>query len=124
LVLRGMLVAALVGTMLHVMTLGAAAQAAPVIDPEVRGRVALGRARVLVELQVSEAPSPEQRADAIAQAQETVMSRLPQAHATLVHRYTFIPMLALEIDATALRALETMTDIVAAVKLDRPMKPQ
>ena len=34
------------------------------------------------------------------------------------------PMLALEIDAIALRALETMPDVVAAVKLDRSLKPQ
>jgi hypothetical protein len=106
------------------MTLGAGAQTTPMIDPDVRGRVDVGRARVLVELQVGEAPAPEQRAEAIAQAQEAVMSRLPWTHATLVRRYTSIPMLALEIDATALRALETMTDIVAAVKLDRAMKPQ
>jgi hypothetical protein len=119
-----MFVAALVGSILHVMAFGAGAQIAPVIDPEVRGRVAVGRVRVIVELQVGEASAPEQQAEAIAQAQETVMSRLPQAHAALGHRYTSIPMLALEIDATALRALETMTDLVAAVKLDRPMKPQ
>jgi hypothetical protein len=31
---------------------------------------------------------------------------------------------ALEIDAIALRALETMPDVVAAVKLDRSLKPQ
>jgi hypothetical protein len=124
LVLRGMLVAALFGYILHVMTLSAGAQIVPVIDPDVRGRVDVGRARALVELQVGEAAVPEQRAEAIARAQEAVMSRLPRTHATLVRRYTSIPMLTLEIDATALRALETMTEIVAAVKLDRAMKPQ
>jgi hypothetical protein len=33
-------------------------------------------------------------------------------------------MLALEIDATALHALETMTHIVVGVKLDRMVRPQ
>jgi hypothetical protein len=33
-------------------------------------------------------------------------------------------MLALEIDAAALQALEAMTDVVAGVKLDRPVRPQ
>jgi hypothetical protein len=33
-------------------------------------------------------------------------------------------MLALEIDATALLALEKMTDVVVAVKSDRTMAPQ
>ena len=103
-VLRGTLVAALFGYILHVMTLGAGAQILPVIDPDVRGRVDIGGARALVELQVGEAAVPEQRAEAIAQAQEAVMSRLPRTHATLVRRYTSIPMRALEIDATALRA--------------------
>ena len=119
-----MLVAALVGCMLHVLTLGAGAQTVPVIDPEVRGHVDAGRARVLVELQVGETDVAEQRAGAIAQAQDAVISRLPLSHATLVRRYQSIPLLALEIDATALRALETMPDLVAAVKLDRAMKPQ
>ncbi len=118
-----MLVAALVGCMLYALTLGAGAQTAPVIDPEVRGHADAGRTRVLVELQVGETV-PEQRAEAIAQAQQAVMSRLPRSHATLVRRYLSVPLLALEIDATALRALETMPDIVAAVKPDRAMKPQ
>ena len=96
-----MLVTALVGYILHVMTLGA--QTTPAIDPDVRGQVDVGRARVLVELQVGEAPAPE---EAIAQAQEAIMSRLPRTHATLVRRYTSIPMRALEIDATALRGLD------------------
>ena len=122
-VLRGMLVAALVGCTLYALTLGAGAQTVPVIDPEVRGHAGAGRTRVLVELQVGETV-PEQRVEAIAQAQEAVMSRLPPSHATLVRRYSSIPLLALEIDATALRALETMPDVVAAVKPDRPAKPQ
>jgi len=118
-----MLIAALVVCMLYALTLSAGAQTVPVIDPEVRGPADAGRTRVLVELQIGTIV-PEQRAEAIAQAQEAVMSRLPRSHATLVRRYLSVPLLALEIDATALRALEAMPDIVAAVKLDRATKPQ
>jgi len=41
-----------------------------------------------------------------------------------VRRYASIPMLALEIDAMALHALETMPDVIAAVTLARSLKPQ
>ena len=75
-------------------------------------------------LQVPESGEEGQRADAISRAQDTVLARLPHGHASVVRRYTSIPMLALEIDEIALRALETMPDVVAAVKLDRPRKPQ
>jgi len=94
------------------------------VDPEVRALVASGRARVLVMLQVSETSDEAQRADAIGRAQDAVLARLPRPHASVMRRYASIPVLALEIDATALQALETMTDIVAAVKLDRAVKPQ
>jgi len=95
------------------------------IDPEVRQLIRAGRARVIVMLQVSEGGSDEaSRAEAIVRAQDTVVSRLPQSHAVVVRRYTSIPMLALEIDATALLALETMTDVIVAVKPDRPLTTQ
>ena len=94
------------------------------IDPDVRELVRAGRARVLVTLRVGESGEEARRAEAIDRAQETVLSRLPQSHASVVRRYTSIPMLALEIDATALLALETMTDVVIAVKSDRTMTPQ
>jgi hypothetical protein len=94
------------------------------IDPDVRELVRAGRARVLVTLRVGESGEEARRAEAIGRAQETVLSRLPQSHASVVRRYTSIPMLALEIDATALLALETMTDVVIAVKSDRTMTPQ
>ncbi len=99
-------------------------QAGPLIDPEVRALVRAGRARVLVTLQVAETGDQAQRADAIVRAQDAVLARLPQPHASVVRRYASVPLLALEIDATALQALETMTDVVASVKLDRAMKPQ
>ncbi|HYR39036.1 MAG TPA: hypothetical protein VEW27_07740 [Methylomirabilota bacterium] len=94
------------------------------VDPEIRALVRVGRARVLVTLQVAETSDPAQRADAIGRAQDAVLARLPSTHASVVRRYESIPLLALEIDATALRALETMTDVVAGVKLDRAVKPQ
>jgi hypothetical protein len=96
----------------------------PVIDPEVRALVRAGRARVLVMLQVPETSDQAQHGAAIGRAQDAVLARVPQPHASLVRRYASIPILALEIDATALRALETMTDIVAGVKLDRALMPQ
>ena len=99
-------------------------RADPLVDPEVRALVRAGRARVLVMLQVVETGDQAQRADAIARAQDVVLARLPQPHASVVRRYESVPLLALEIDATALRALETMTDVVASVKLDRVVKPQ
>lgn len=95
-----------------------------VIDPEVRTLVRTRGTRVLVILQVDETSDQQRRADAIGRAQDAVLSRLPQAHATVVRRYTSVPMLALEIDETALRALETMTDVVGGVKLDRTLVPQ
>jgi hypothetical protein len=94
------------------------------IDPDVRELVRAGRARVLVMLQVRESNDDARHAEAIGRAQDSVLSRLPPSHASVVRRYTSVPMLALEIDATALLALETMTDVVAAVKSDRTMTPQ
>ena len=103
---------------------GGISSAGLMIDPDVRELVRAGRARVLVTLRVGESGEEARRAEAIGRAQETVLSRLPQSHASVVRRYTSIPMLALEIDATALLALETMTDVVIAVKSDRTMTPQ
>jgi hypothetical protein len=99
-------------------------RASPLIDPEVRAQVSAGRARVLVMLRVTETDDQGRRADAIGRAQDTVLARLSQLHASVVRRYASVPMLALEIDATALRALETMSDVVAGVKLDRAVKTQ
>ena len=99
-------------------------QTETVIDPEVRALVAAGRARVLVVLRVGETSDQDQRADAISRAQDAVLSRLPRGHVSVLRRYTSVPLLALEIDATALGALETMTDIVAGVKPDLTRRPQ
>ena len=99
-------------------------QAELVIDPSVRSLVQSGRARVIVTLQVGANASEAQRAQAISRAQDSVLARLPHSHASVVRRYTSVPMLALEIDATALHALETMTDVVASVAPDSTVKPQ
>jgi hypothetical protein len=96
----------------------------PLVEPEVRALTSVGRARVFVMLQVPETADQGQRASAIGRAQDAVLSRLPQSHASVVRRYASVPMLALEIDETALRALERMSDVVAGVKLDRTVKPQ
>ncbi len=101
-----------------------APQSDVLVDPEVRAQVSMGRTRVFVMLQVPETGGQSQRIAAIGRAQESVLARLPQSHASVVRRYASVPMLALEIDAAALQALEAMTDVVAGVKLDRPVRPQ
>ena len=101
-----------------------APQSDVLVDPDVRTQVSTGRTRVFVMLQVPETGDQAQRAAAIGRAQESVLARLPQSHASVVRRYASVPMLALEIDAAALQALEAMTDVVAGVKLDRPVRPQ
>jgi hypothetical protein len=98
----------------------AGSPAGPRIDPEVRTRLQTGPVRVLVELRVDAAGDPA----AIARAQDAVLARLPREHATVARRYASIPLLALEIDQAALPALESMTDSVAAVKLDGLARPQ
>jgi len=100
------------------------AQAELVIDPNVRALVQAGRARVLVTLQVGETANETLREQAIQRAQDAVLARLPSSHASVVRRYTSIPMLALDIDAAALHALESMTDVVVAVTSDSRLKPQ
>ena len=94
------------------------------VDPEVRALASVGCARVIVILQIPETADQVQHAGAIGRAQEAVLVRLPQRHASLVRRYDSIPVLALDIDATGLQALEAMTDVVVSVTLDRVVKPQ
>ena len=98
------------------------AAGAPVIDPDLPSLIGDGRARVLVELRLGDARGDV--GQAIARAQDTVVARLPQSHATVVRRYASVPMLALEIDATALRALGAMTDVVVRVRPDTTTRPQ
>jgi hypothetical protein len=100
------------------------ASAASLVDPDIRALVRSGRVRVLVLLRVPVESDEARRAAAIGRAQEALLSRLPEAHASVTRRYASIPMLGLEIDASALSAIETMPDIVASVTLDRPVMPQ
>lgn len=100
------------------------ASTSSLVDPDIRALVRSGRVRVLVLLRVPEDSDEARRAAAIRRAQEALLSRLPEAHASVTRRYASIPMLGLEIDASALSAIETMPEIVAGVKLDRPVMPQ
>jgi len=79
---------------------------------------------VIVELRFDESGGANQRPEAIARAQDALLSRLPQSHISVARRYTSVPLLALEIDATALAALEAMPDLVVSVKPDRRSKTQ
>ncbi|HEY3068173.1 MAG TPA: hypothetical protein VGL09_20455 [Methylomirabilota bacterium] len=95
-----------------------------VIDPDVPSLSGDGRTRVLVELRIGEAADPSDMGHAIMRAQDAVLARLPRTHATVIRRYASIPLLALEIDATGLRALSAMTDVVARVRPDTTARPQ
>ena len=101
-----------------------AAQREVSIEPDVRAQVSSGRARVLVELRIDDVGNPERRGEAIIWAQDTVLTRLPQAHASVTRRYASIPLLALEVDAVGLGTLETMGDVVASIRLDRTVRTQ
>jgi hypothetical protein len=98
-----------------------ASQSAPVVDPRIPVLLEAGRVRVLVELRAGDATD---RVDAIAKTQDRVLVRLPANHAAVTRRYATIPMLALEIDRTALEALEMMGDVVIGVKPDLTAPPQ
>jgi hypothetical protein len=90
----------------------------PVIDPAVRAMPSGSSARVLVELRARTAdPS------AVSDAQNEVLRRLAGTGARLARRYTTAPLLALEIDATALARLEEMTGLVIRVRPDRIAPP-
>ena len=92
----------------------AASDDGPVVDPEVRGAIGGGPIRVLVDLRASSSdPS------AIASVQDEVLRRLVGTGARVARRYSSAPMLALEIDASALTRLEAMRDIVVRVRADR-----
>ena len=95
----------------------------PEIDPAV-GPGAVRRIAGIVELRVPPGGEPAAREVAIARAQDMVLARLPESHAAVARRYASIPMLALEIDRTALGALEAMADMVVSVKADGVVRPQ
>lgn len=108
------------------------AETGPMIDPHVRTAVAAGRARVVVDLRVPGGTTPEgdlspadaaARRNAIAAAQQSVVSRLSGTDFSVSRRYTSVPQLALEIGADALLALERMGDLVISVRADRAVPP-
>ncbi len=90
----------------------------PVIDPDVRAAVRDGTVRVLVDLRVS--PTD---ASAIGRVQDETLRRLAGTGARLGRRFSTAPLLALEIDASALARLDAMGDIVARVRADRITLP-
>jgi hypothetical protein len=99
-----------------------------VIDPAVRTEVARGPVRVLVELRVGDAaasggPGTAALERAIAAAQQGVLGRLTGTCFTVVRLYATVPLLALEIGADALLALEGMDDLVSRVQPDRLRRP-
>jgi hypothetical protein len=116
---------AVFATLLHAATLGPlmaadAPTSGPVVDPDVRTQVAAGRSRVVLELRVESRQDPS----AIAAVQDQVLAVLPQGHAVLARRYTSVPLLALEIDAEALRTLERLGDAIVRVRADALKRPQ
>lgn len=95
----------------------------PVIDAEVRELVRHGRARVLVELRVArEANGPAPRPEAIETVQRKVIARLAGTQAAIVRQYASIPLVALEIDVSALARLELMADLVVRVRPDTRLR--
>ena len=131
---RVLLAAALLAAHSPVGSLTAvAAEPAPVVDAGVRGAVAQGRARVIVELRVPGGVQPEgtlagpgavaAQRSAIASVQAEVLARLGGTAFFLVRRYASTPHLALEIAPDALAALETMGNLVARIVRDLPRAP-
>jgi len=86
----------------------------PVIDPDVRTAVRAGVVRVLVDLRVTAAGPSE-----IGSAQDEALRRLAGTGARVTRRFSSAPLLTLEIDAPALSRLESMSDLVARVRMDR-----
>ena len=109
------------------------ADTSAMIEPEVRTAVTAGRARVLVELRILGGTRPEgelptadavsAQRHAIAAVQQSVLSRLTGTNFSVGRRYTSVPLLALEIGADALAALEAMGDLVVSLRADRAMPP-
>ena len=99
-----------------------------VVDTAVLEAVAAGRARVIVELNISGGFSPvgeltEKRAraqtEAIAASQETVLLKLAGTDAELIRRQQTAPFLAFELGANALEVLRSMPELVIRIFEDR-----
>lgn len=107
---------------------------AQVIDPAVRTAVAAGPARVIVELRVTPAFTPEgglpdpaaveAQRRAIARAQDDLVARLAGTTFSVARRYGSLPMMAIEIGADALARLETAGPLVVRVLPDSPRSRQ
>ena len=111
---------------------GCAAAAAglpsPSIDPGVRRSAQHGPARVIVELrlpapfrpegELSDAGAVARQREAIARAQQALLSRLAGTRFDLVRRFESVPLVALGVHPDALGALERMSDLVVSVKPD------
>jgi len=94
------------------------------VDPRVEEEVGRGRSRVLVELRLPGGVRPEgEQRQAIARAQDDVLSRLRGTDFTLVRRLESTPFLALEVGPSALAALRTMGDVVVRVIADAVLPP-
>jgi hypothetical protein len=90
----------------------------PVIDPDILAAIGAGPQRILVELRVASTD-----ASTLTSAQDVVLRGLTGTGARLVRRYTAAPLLALEVDATALARLEEMRALVKRVTADRISRP-
>lgn len=86
----------------------------PVIDPAVRAALGAGTTRVLVDLR-----TPSLDPSVIVNVQDEALRRLAGTGARVARRYSSAPLLALEIDASALARLEAMRDIVVRVRADQ-----
>jgi hypothetical protein len=94
------------------------------VDPRVEEEVGRGRSRVLVELRLPGGVRSEgEQRQAIARAQDEVLSRLSGTDFRLVRRLESTPFLALEVGPSALAALRTMGDVVVRVIADAVLPP-
>src|SRR5215468_1345163 len=108
------------------------------VSPKVRKKIAdEGRARVIIQLRLpghghipegrlTHAAASIQRSD-IAKTRGSVLARLKKYNYRIVRQYTYVPLLALEIDASALADLEgspMWVDRVFEDSLKKPLLPQ
>lgn len=97
------------------------------IAPDVNEALAAGRTRVVVELVLPRAFTPEgelsdrraqEQRDAIAAAQQDVLDALGTTDSRLVRRPTTVPFLALEIGSDALPTLHGLSSRISRILLD------
>ena len=103
---------------------------AQAIDPAVRTAAAAGPVRVIVELRITPAFTPEgnlaspaaveAQRRAIAQAQDDLIANLAGTSFSVARKFDGLPMMALEIGADALARLEAAGTLVTRVLPDTP----